>query len=541
MTDFLSLYNTDVYKTGHKLMLPKGSNLMYSYFCPRSSKHSNARDVAGVVSFGQQMMIRMIEEDWRKNFFERDIKEIDQFGKDLTEMLNLSKPFDVSHFKSLHKLGYLPITVKAMEEGIVIPYGTPFYTVVNSEPISQDIADWVVNYLETQMSCESWLAPTSATSGLAFRKLGKKWLEKTDKDNMWFLDYMFHDFSFRGHTSKEAATKSALGFATCTRGSDTLTVIPAARKYYGETEVPINSVIASEHAIMCSLTGFFLQQKDGSWDKIGELEVETFRYLLEKFPTGILSLVSDTWDLWQVLTEYCVELKDLILNRDGKLVIRPDSGNPVDIICGHPINELLQEGDRYYIKGKYTSHRDQFGAEVWGSYKKGKEITLEELRGVIESLWNIFGGTVNEQGHKVLNPKVGCIYGDSINIERATAIFERLADKKFAASNIVLAPGSYTFQYVTRDTHGFAQKASYIEVDNTGIEIFKDPKTSSSTLKTSHKGLLRVEEVDGKLVTYDQQTKEQESEGLLQVIFKNGKFFNQTTFTEIRKRIDDQL
>lgn len=521
--DFLELYWTDVYKVGHKPMLPVGSVLMQSNFTPRSGKHSNCPNNGLIVSFGQQMMVRKMKEDWYKNFFSRPIEEIDQFGQDITDMLMLSEPYDVSHMKDLHKLGYLPIEIRGIEEGNLIPYKIPLTTIVNTKPLNGTIVDWLVNYLETINSAESWQAPTSATLSFTLRQLSKKWAKKTDPENMWFTLYQNHDFSMRGLGGKSAIVNSGLGFATSSRGSDTLPVIPAARKYYNEIPVSINSVIASEHAIMCSLTGFFIMSKKGTWEKIGEFEVETFRYLLKKFKTGILSLVSDTWDLWRVITEYCVILKDEILARDGKLVIRPDSGDPVDIVCGLNSNPKVKEG------------------ELTGDIIGGQD--LPDYKGVIELLYEVFGGDLSSTGYKRLNPKIGAIYGDSINYDRAQKIYERLESKGFASTNIVLGVGSYSLQYVTRDTHGMAQKATYIEVEYEGmvegIEIFKDPITDDG-VKKSAKGLMKVYKENGEYKLKDQCTWDEvnSDDNELKVIFKDNEFYNETTLTAVRDRLE---
>lgn len=513
MYNFLSVYWTDVYKTGHKDMLPVGSRLMYSNLTPRSGKHSNAPEVKGVVWIGAQKTWREIEEDWRINFFSRPESEIDQFGQDMTRMLMLDEPFDVSHIKALHRLGYLPLRVKSLPEGSFVPYKVPVMTIVNTELVSQTVADWLVNYIETILSAESWQTPTSATLGLAFRRLGNKWLQKTDPENMWLLDYQFHDFSMRGMGGRSAIINSGLGFAATSRGSDTLPVIPAARKYYDEPldEVVINSVIASEHAIMCTLTGFYMNNGKGEWDKVGDFEYEAFVHLIKRYPKGILSLVMDTWDLWRAILDYCKRAKDLIMARDGKLVIRPDSGDPVDIMCG-----------------------------CFPSVVKDGEFT-HETKGVVELLWDIFGGEMTSTGYKRLDSHIGCIYGDSINLQRAEAIFNRLECKGFASSNVVLGVGSYSLQFVTRDTHGFAQKATYVEVDSpdgvVGIEIFKDPITDGG-VKKSAKGLLRVDKVDDTLQLTDQCTWEEEAGGELQVVFENGEFYNKTTFKQIRERVN---
>jgi nicotinamide phosphoribosyltransferase len=251
-----------------------------------------------------------------------------------------------------------------------------------------------------------------------------------------------------------------------------------------------------------------------------EDEVGTFRRLLETYPTGILSVVSDTWDLWKVCTEHIVTLKEEILARDGKLVIRPDSGDPVDIVCGMNSNPFWVDDPKLN--------------------------NLPESKGVIELLWDVFGGTVNEQGYKVLDSHIGAIYGDSITIDRAEEICKRLEAKGFASTNIVLGVGSFTYQFNTRDTFGFAMKATYVEVNKPkfngdfnpeGREIFKDPITDDGT-KKSATGLLAVYENSiGSLSLRDQVDWATENQSLLQTIYKDGKFHNQTTLTEIRQRL----
>ena len=548
----LELYWTDVYKTGHKLMLPPGSTLMYSNFTPRSGKWSNCPNNGKILSFGQQMTVRKMQADWKESFFDRPVEEIYQFGRDMTEMLMLKEPFDVSHFVALHQLGYLPIEIKAIEEGNLIPYKIPLYDIVNTKPLNGFIADWIVNYLETILSAESWHSPTSATLGYSFRKLGHEWIMKTDPENIWFLDYQFHDFSMRGMPGKSAIVNSGLGFSTCSRGSDTLPVIPAARIFYDEKGVCINSVIASEHAIMCSITGFYLREKGGSWAKIGELEVETFRYLLKKFPTGILSLVSDTWDLWRVITEYCRILKDEILARDGKLVIRPDSGDPVDIICGKRIPKFntIEEAQHHFHKNVNNNIIFILNGEWFkvvrhsgNDFKYESYIPKPEDKGVIELLYEVFGGDVRSTGYIRLNPKIGAIYGDSITYARAEQIFIRLAEKGFASTNIVLGIGSYSLQGVTRDVHGFAQKVTYIEINGVGIEIFKDPITDDGGKKSARGLIIVFKDEKGDYKIKDQCTWEEvySERNELKTIFKDGKFFNTTTLTAIRLRINKQL
>ena len=239
-------------------------------------------------------------------------------------------------------------------------------------------------------------------------------------------------------------------------------------------------------------------------------EINGIRHLLSVYPTGILSMVSDTFDLWRMCTEYLPTLKEEILARDGKLVIRPDSGDPVDIVCG--LN----------TRSKMVSLVD----DEHPSYK-----------GVIELLWDVFGGTVNEQGYKVLDPHIGAIYGDSITIDRAEEICARLEAKGFASTNIVLGVGSFTYQFNTRDTFGFAMKATYVELNGEGREIFKDPITDDG-MKKSATGLLGVflNGVDS-LRLEDKLTWEQENMGILKTLYKNGNFEMTTTLTEIKNKL----
>jgi nicotinamide phosphoribosyltransferase len=207
------------------------------------------------------------------------------------------------------------------------------------------------------------------------------------------------------------------------------------------------------------------------------------------YPSGILAEVMDTWNLWQVLTELLPdpEIKAAILARDGKLVIRPDSGDPVDIICGKPIPEFntLEEAEKHFYKNVFVNGNILFrlNGELRQVITHSGNTFMSQLlkqfpqdKGVIELLWDVFGGTVNEQGYKVLDPHIGAIYGDSITLGRATEICERLKAKGFASTNIVLGIGSFTYQYNTRDTFGFAVKATYGEVlQETGVILTTYP------------------------------------------------------------------
>ena len=503
---------TDGYKTGHHQQYPKGTTLVYSNFTPRSNKYA-PKGCDQVVSFGQQMIMKQIHEAFQNEFFSKPKDEVcGEMKRELS--LYLGTDYDVSHFEALHDLGYLPIRVKAIEEGTLVPIKVPVLTIYNTHPDFY----WVTNYLETIISNLLWKPMTSATIAHTYRKVLTKWQEKTDAERGWFIDWQGHDFSMRGMDSVEATISSGLGHLTSFSGTDSLPAIYGARKYYGEDGFVGGSVNATEHSVMCA---------GGADDEIG-----TFRRLLETYPTGILSIVSDTWDLWKVCTEHVVTLKEQILARDGKLVIRPDSGNPVDILCG--LNSAKQ----------YFAYDDE----------------QPEAKGVIELLWDVFGGTVNEQGYKVLDSHIGAIYGDSITIDRADEICARLEAKGFASTNVVLGIGSFTYQYNTRDTFGFAMKATYVELTEivgelgigetgamdkeitVGRNIFKDPITDDGT-KKSATGLLSVMNVADKdnqelqIKLIDKCSWLTESMGLLQTIYNNGQFHNETTLSKIRERL----
>ena len=515
-----TLFYTDGYKIGHKRMLAKGTTRLYGTWIPRSIKHA-PKGVQRILSFGQQLAMRWLHDEFAENFFSIPKAEAMQFGKDMSMYLGMN--YDASHFEALYDLGYLPIRVKALPEGIETQTNVPHMTFINTV----DGFAWLTLYLETIISSLAWKPSTSATIALQYKRNVVKWVMKTDPSNAFLIPFLCHDFSARGLSPWDMLS-SGLGHASSFLGSDTIICIPGARYFYDEPkdQVAIYSVNASEHSV--STTKIFTvgeQQMIADW--------------LTDFPKGILSIVSDTFDLWKLITEYLPANKEAIMARDGKLVIRPDSGDPVDIICG--LNTKSEEFK-----------------ENWLNTTRGNK---GEYEGVIEILWNIFGGTVNEQGYKVLDPHIGAIYGDSITLDRQIQIYERLEAKGFAATNIVLGVGSFTYQMNTRDTLGFAAKGAWFEVEEIDwitpegtpvykkvcYDIYKDPVTDDGT-KKSLKGLIRVDEITatseetGKTYTkYEvktQCTTEEEAGGVLQTIYEDGHFHNQATLTEIRNRIN---
>jgi nicotinamide phosphoribosyltransferase len=264
----------------------------------------------------------------------------------------------------------------------------------------------------------------------------------------------------------------------------------------------------------------------------GTDEVETFRRLIEDlYPAGFVSIVSDTWDFWNVVDPengICVQLKDKIMAREGKVVIRPDSGDPVKIVSGYMHDELDVD-----ILGNYFDRETK------------RPLTENEVKGMVVCLYEIFGGSETTTGYIQLDPHIGAIYGDSITLDRAQQICERLAKKGFASTNVVFGIGSYTYQYVTRDTYGFAVKSTYGEVEDEdgtvrGIEIFKDPKTDDG-LKKSAKGLTAVFEQDGTFVMKDQATWDEVKNCAFVKVFSNGKITRDWTLAEVRATVAKNL
>jgi nicotinamide phosphoribosyltransferase len=505
-----SLFYSDGYKIGHKKMLAPGTTRLYGTWIPRSVKHA-AKYISKIVSFGQQLTIQWLHDEFQENFFKLTEEEAMKFGKDMSMYLGME--YDATHFRNLHRLGYLPFKVKSLPEGIETLPNVPHMTFINTV----DGFAWLTLYLETIISSLSWKTANSATLALKYKRNVTEWVMKTDPAQSFLIPFMCHDFSARGLSPWDMLS-SGLGHASSFRGSDTLIVIPAARYFYNEAEdqVCINSVNASEHSV--STTCIFT---------MGESAM--IKYYMDQFPSGILSIVADTFDLWELITKYLVENKEQIMSRDGKLVIRPDSGNPVDIICG------LENKEYYHLIDNNTRLRSNDSGI-------SKPVSQPEVKGVIELLWDIFGGTVNEQGFKVLDPHIGAIYGDSITLDRQVEIYERLAAKGFASTNIVLGVGSFTYQYNTRDTLGWAAKGAWFEFLDNGnkfvYNIYKEPVTDDGT-KTSLKGLCAVfQDENGEYFVKTQCRKEEEETGLLHVIYENGRFYNQTSLTEVREKLD---
>lgn len=505
MTDYspvAPLFATDAYKLDHRRQYPPGTTGVYSNWTNRSNKHMP--DVDHVVHFGLQAYIQQhLMDAWEPFFNYPSTGDVMRLYTDRVAQVmgrEVAEEIGADHIGDLHELGYLPLRFAAVPEGTQVPIGVPSFTVENTlpRPIGWDGEDpnfaWVTNYVETGLSAGYWLPSTSATIAHAYRGVLDDAARRTGADP-GAVDYQLHDFSFRGMSSHESAAASAAGHLLSFVGTDSLVTLDWIDRYYGG-DYSAKSIPATEHSVMSAGTAV-------------DSEFATFERLLDLYPTGNLAIVSDTYNLWTVITDFLPRLKDKILARDGKLVIRPDSGDPEKILLGD-------------IDGK----------------------THQEQAGVVRLLARIFGVTINSAGFTQLDPHIGVIYGDSITLTRAKSITDHLEAMGMVSTTVTLGVGSFSYQYQTRDTFGSAMKATWAEINGKGVDLFKDPITDDGT-KRSARGRLAVARDTardarpghpwGELILLQQVNKYAEEFSLLKPIWENGKFLQYQTFEDVRR------
>ncbi len=531
--------DTDAYKLDHRRQYPEGTTRVLSNFTNRGTRIPR---MTHVVNFGLQAFLQTWVTDAWAPFWAAEEDTVADLYEEFTTSVLGPNEIGSDHIRALHRLGYLPLQFRSLPEGALVPLRVPSFTVENTH---DDFA-WLVNYIETAMSASIWHPSTSATSALYLRELLDQWALLTTGSTVG-VQWQGHDFSFRGMEGVAAAAASGAGHLLSFTGSDNLNVVNFVNvNYPGENGLILGSVAATEHSVMCAGASLAPRDAFGNID-----EIDTYRRLLKLYPSGIVSAVSDTYDLWAVVTNVLPRLKDEILARDGKLVIRPDSGNPVDILTGTVSAHVGVQREEDYM-GNYSR---------LSTYEEIAEDRAFELKdpagkGLIELLWDIFGGTINEQGYKVLDPHIGGIYGDSITFDRADEISKRLAAKGFASTNVVYGVGSYTYQYVTRDTFQSAVKATWVEINGIGYPIFKDPATDPNKMKKSAKGRIAVvwdtahgtSSSDYYLVddsALDENPDEEyvgsKLEGTdkdhLQTVWQDGKFLHRWSFEQVRENL----
>lgn len=607
---------TDGYKIGHAGLYPAGTNFTYGNGTPRSdrlflgSKSQSDSYDNKVVWAGIQGVMREVHGLWQRTFFGiPKEKAIKRYQRRMRAYLGDGEA-NAEYLSKLHDVGHLPVTVLSIDEGERLNMNVPGYVIYA-------FGDhfWITNYLETVMSSLLWKIVCNATIAYEYRRVFEKYAEATgvDKANVMIQG---HDFSFRGMSGYIDAASCGFGHLISFAGTDTLPAIDYAEDMYGadvEREFVACSVVATEHAVTTSNILYEAELLREKHPKASEAELREMgerafikRAITEVHPKGIISLVSDSFDFWSVLSKTAPSLLDEILSRqpDGlglaKVVFRPDSGDPVEVICGKEVF-TSDELEQYYhenhnhsrttkaqvglgivgdenVNGKRDVTKEEIGrraqiskhmvlvthggalfrayaqrgdadqplgvtteiAGYWLVPVSADPLTPEE-KGAVQVLWEAFNGTQTSKGYKVLHERVGLIYGDSITVARAEEILRRLMKKGFASNNVVFGIGSYTYQHNTRDTFGFAVKATACRVGDQFVQLFKAPATEKDTLKKSAKGFLKVVKENGDFKLLQEQDLDidrlKEDSGELKPIYENGVFLNPVTLAQIRARL----
>jgi len=463
-------------------MYPEGLEEVESNF---TSRKSRVDGVAHVLQFGLQAWLAERTRAWDMFFSSPKDEVIAEYKENISTFVNPG--FTLEHVEALHDLGYLPLQFSQVPEGTLVPIGVPSVLIRSTH---KKFA-WLVNYIESDLSAGIWHPSTVATLAWRLRRVFEKAAKETGESTEG-VDFQLHDFSYRGHVNRAAAKAAGAAHLISFKGSDAVPAVPWIKRYYpgAQNGLLAASVPATEHSVMCA------------YGRANE--IDAFQHQLDTFPTGILSVVSDTYSLKDVITKFLPELRDQIMGRDGKLVIRPDSGDPADIICGTN-REFGTSGDDFYAKG------------------------------AIEALWEFAGGTINEEGYKVLDSHVGLIYGDGMYKERIEDINARLKAKGFASTNWVAGIGSFSYQMITRDTFGSAVKATFVVVNGEERNIQKDPETDDGTKKSATGRLAVLSKADGTLYLVQEATAEQRANSLIQPVWENGKFIKRQSFNDIRE------
>ena len=583
MKNYNPLLLIDFYKVCHSSQYPKGLTKMVSYYTPRMSR---LKDVDTITFFGLQAFIKeYLIDGFDTMFFNRPEDEVVAEYERILDYTLGKGAYESQKIRDLHKLGYLPLEISAVPEGMATAVGVPQIEITNTHP---DFV-WLVNTIETMLSCTMWHTQVSAEVGKRYRKIVDKWVNLTcDADVN--PRKMLGDFSMRGQHSVESAIKSSAAWTLSFDNTATVPAIMWLEDNYN-CDVTKDSVafgaISTEHSVMCSNYAV-----DG--DEITHIK----RLLTETYPNHSFSMVSDSYDYWRLVTELLPQCKAEILAHNGTLSIRGDSGNPVEILAGkniHYIDEIEDfsdpvayikewardweidgDGDEYfYCDGKYykahivcdwTNERGAW-TDTKYYYVDDYSVTIEEvapnaeLLGTVWALDQIVGHTINTKGYKVLNPKLKAIYGDSIIPDYAEEVYRRLEAQGYAANNVAMGVGSMSMMALvgkdeetdklvfagehngtncgpyTRDTFGIAVKATYAEDENgKPINIFKQPKAIS--WKKSQKGCCIVAP-DGMSYT-DEHTWDEvvtTKNNLLEQVFYNGRIAWETDLKQVRRNM----
>jgi nicotinamide phosphoribosyltransferase len=555
---------SDFYKQAHAEQYPEGVTKLISYATARMSRLPEYMGGDKLTVFGIQSFVKdFLIERFNDTFFNVPLEEaMAEYNTIIGETFPIQY-VNTGKFEALHKLGYLPVEVGCLPEGTRVPIRSafnlpenqcqvPFMYIVNTHP---DFP-WITEFLESVTSSEIWYPMAIANQAYYYRQIVNKWYGVTGCDDS-ARKSAISEFGFRGGEGSSAATLASAAFLTSFNKTATIPAIKYLHEYYGDDYKDIASgMISTEHSVMCS--NYAVDSAKG-----GDESTFLNKLFTEIYPGGALSVVMDTYYYWANLAS-CGKgkLREAILNRQGTVFFRGDSGDPVDIICGYKtkqyksMDEMKNTGDDMtlgevvYIEDEDKYYRinmtSDFGAE-WIAYDD-KPV---DVMGTVELLWEMFGGTVNESGYKVLDSHVRAIYGDSITPTRADEMYRRLAEKGFASCNVALGAGSFSTQCAetkdgelypfTRDSYEIAVKATWCQ-DNNGEErqLFKNPKTDTGKFKKSQKGLIYVTtDENGEIIARDRYTTETiPKEGnLLQPIFRDGKMLSVVSLDDVRQRL----
>ena len=454
---------TDSYKMCHWNMYPEGTQYVYSYLEARK-----ATVCARTPLFGLQYILKRYlagQVVFPENIEFAENLCLAHFGKGgmfNSEMWN--------HILKEHG-GRLPIEIRAIPEGLAVPEKNVMMTVVNTDPKCFALTNAIESLL-----LHVWYPSTVAAVSLGVRDMFRAYLDACS-DNPGAIDFMLHDFGYRGVSSDEsaqigAAAHLAMGFL----GTDSLVGMETAMNYYHASMGGLGySVPATEHSIMTSLGE--------------EGEPEILRNLIKKYPTGILSVVADSYDIYRFVSKYvCTQFRQEILDRSGVFVVRPDSIT--------------------------LKHRQPEELVVW----------------ILNKLFDHFGGKVNSKGYRVLNPKVRVLWGDGIGPDGIRRILAMAKAYKFSPENLVFGMGGELLQKVNRDTQGFAFKSSAQRRDGVWYDVFKVPLDRA---KASKRGHLALFEKDGRVTTIKTEPYDHTGD-MLELVFKDGVILREQSFSDVR-------
>jgi nicotinamide phosphoribosyltransferase len=454
---------TDSYKVSHYKQYPPGSEIVYSYFESRGGQFPE------VVFFGLQYYLKRYLAGAvvsREKIDEADELLTAHFGK---KVLNRAG----WEYIVREHAGRLPVSIKAAPEGSVIPNRNVLMTIENTDPA----CFWLTNYLETLL-VQAWYGCTVATQSRAMKKLILMYLEATGDPGL--IGFKLHDFGYRGVSSVETAAVGGAAHLLNFQGTDTLAGIEMLRQHYG-AEMPGFSIPAAEHSTITS------------WGR--EKEVDAYANMLSAYPDGLVAVVSDSYDIFRACREiWGGVLRDKVMQRDGTLVIRPDSGDPPTVVCQ-----------------------------------------------VLDILGARFGFTTNAKGYRVLPPQVRIIQGDGIDFEMLEQIMSAMKTAKWSVDNIAFGSGGGLLQKLNRDTLKFAFKCASIRVNGAERDVYKDPITDHG--KVSKAGRMKLVKRDGGYATLMSRAEVGKSDsGFLEAhdelveVFRDGNVTSEWTFEDVRGR-----